>query len=975
MDFDSLIPDDAADLDPQSAAASKGAKPLVDIASNVWEQGGQNIHNALEKSKQGDLSGLQDMAIQNAISTLGVGAIKPSAKFIGYQELGEGQHLPLFNIIGEGHPMHGSTVSPTTLAKQGIEVPSIPTVEEWIASTSSKTTPKMADGGELDLSEGKPSDLKGDFIHFDDLPSDASKPITNLAPLSNTLSNGLSNNVVSDVPQSQPDFDSLVSDEDKYGSTSQQLATIGEGLAEGVAGPLAPAAEIGLGLTTPEDIRGRAATNPYLKGGSKLAGFAGSMLTGVGEAALLGKAGEAVVGAANLSSRIGKAALQGATEMGLLSAGDEVTKQIIQDPDASLQTAIADVGLSALLGAGGGAAFTAISPLWEGAFANKTGKLIEDFKGRIHQKLNNPEPLSSVAEELTEHYENIKNIADDVYGPTGLKARDIAKSMPEMHSGINLQVQELNEGLADSLSKMSEKPYNYPERLTSKLQDDVRNWEKTIYNPEATATDIFNATQDLKQTVQGYSKYGKFVAPHDEAYDFIKETKNIARTLRESLEDESVWKNAAVRQKEINKAFTEFKPALEAFEKKFTTQVPSESGSSRIIDPGKIQTYLNQVGKASGEVKQDVLKNFIDASEKYTETLAKSHQNLGLESPYIHSPLAATHETLKELSPGMKLADALIKSAKEGTGPGIGAAIGSAASHATGIPGGGLLGAILGEKVISPWIKSIFPMIAKSLFESGANSKAFKAAAEYGMTVIKGEAMLAKGAKNIFKASSEVLPVSAIPSLRQREQLIKLVSKYQENPEALTTAINGSLGGYMPNQALAMGKTLGSATQFLANNDKKDAKQAPLDSVPKESKAQQAARINALNIAEQPLIVLSKVKDGTITPSDINALQSMYPELYTKMQAKVSNELMEHINRGGIVPYKMRGSLSLFLGQPIDSSFFPGSIIAAQPLPQNASTPQAGVTKIKHSTKPLTNYAQQYQTAGQARQINKIKKG
>ncbi len=959
MDFDS-IPDDSAlsNENPQAQLAAQGAKPLVNAVTNTWEQGGQNIHNALSQADQGNYTGLQNMAVQNAMST--IGAQQPEARFLGYQETGEaGQAIPLFNVMGEGHPLHNSTVGLDTLAQHGIAAPEVPTFEQWTASQS------------------KPSFAEGGVIDFDSLQADnVSQLSPNTVPIHSNLSqsdqNAMDSNSVNS-PQKGISFDDLQDDQDKYGSTGQQALAGLEGAAEGIAGPLAPMAEVASGLTTPEAMRGRAEANPYTHGGAKAAAFIGSMATGVGEGALVAKAGEAVAKAANLSSRIGSAALRGATEMGILQTGDELTRSIVQDPDASVQTAIADVGLASLLGAGGGAAFSAVAPLWEATIGNKATKLIEDFKGRANQRLNNPATVDAVSDELQAHYDNVKNVANDVYGPTGLKSRDIAKAMPEMHEGISEQTSQIGEKLAKSVNKMIEKPYNYPERLVGKIQNDINEYESIIQKPESTPDQIFNATQDLKQTLQGYSKFGMRVAPHDEAYDFIRETKGLAHTLRESLEDESVWKNAAIRQREINKAFTEFKPSLEAFERKFTVEVPDleAGGVKRIIDPAKINTYINQLGKPSAEIKQSMLKDFLQASGKYSEVLSKSHYNLGLESPFEHSPLAATHSTLQEITPGMHLFDTLVKSLPNATGVGIGSGVGGTLGHSTGLPSGGrigaILGGILGEKTLSPLIKSILPAIMKPLLEGRADANGLKAAAEYGASILKGDMAMTKGAKNIFKAGAEVLPLSMIPTLAKREQLTKLVANLQNNPGQMPT--NSAVAGYMPDHGVALGSTVGNATRYITSQLPDKSKQNPLDSTPVENTAQKAARTNTLNIAQQPLVVYSKVKDGTVTQQDVASLNAMYPALYNKMKQKVSDELTSHISKGGIVPYQTRIGLSIFLGQPMDSTFTGMSILAAQPQPsQQAPQQQMGKPPSQSSMKGLSKLPQSYQTPSQASQ-------
>ncbi len=56
---------------------------------------------------------------------------QPTAKFLGYQEDGQGGHVALYNV--EGGPRNGSTLSAATLEKEGIEIPQTPSVEEYKA--------------------------------------------------------------------------------------------------------------------------------------------------------------------------------------------------------------------------------------------------------------------------------------------------------------------------------------------------------------------------------------------------------------------------------------------------------------------------------------------------------------------------------------------------------------------------------------------------------------------------------------------------------------------------------------------------------------------------------------------------------------------------------------------------------------------------------------------------------------------------
>lgn len=196
--------------------------------------------------------------------------------------------------------------------------------------------------------------------------------------------------------------------EDKYGSPGQMAITALEGAAHGVAGPLATLAETKL-LGVPEhEILGRQKENPITHGVGQAVGLGGSLLTGVGEGALMAKAGEgaaalAGLGEATLGAKVGSAAVRQAMEMSILEGSDEVSKMILKDPEASTQSAIANVGMAAALGGAGGAIMTgAINPLWAATAGPKIDSFLHTLKGHLDgtSKLVLPEAVESAANEL-----------------------------------------------------------------------------------------------------------------------------------------------------------------------------------------------------------------------------------------------------------------------------------------------------------------------------------------------------------------------------------------------------------------------------------------------------------------------------------------------------------------------------------------------------------------------------------------------
>jgi len=187
--------------------------------------------------------------------------------------------------------------------------------------------------------------------------------------------------------------------EEKYGTFGQQAITALEGAGSALTFGLSTAAERGLGVN-PEDIQARREVNPMAHGAGELAGIGLGMLTGTGEAAALEAAGKgvaklagAVLPEAMAIGKIGSTAAKLATENALFQAGDETSKMFAGDPHQSVGTAMADIGLSGLLGAGTGVAFGSVSPLWKATLGSKVDEVLGAIKskaGGIEGQLSQP---------------------------------------------------------------------------------------------------------------------------------------------------------------------------------------------------------------------------------------------------------------------------------------------------------------------------------------------------------------------------------------------------------------------------------------------------------------------------------------------------------------------------------------------------------------------------------------------------------
>lgn len=850
----------------------------------------------------------------------------------------------------------------------------------------------MADGGEV--SSPTPAGLE-EFINTPESQPmvDNSAPI----PTSPNADEGYANQ----VPHGLDQFISQEIKEEKYGSTGQQALAGLEGVGRGLAGFLAPLAEKQLGVKE-EDILGREEIYPGTHIAGEVLGLVGpALLTGGGSAAvragaegagLLATAAKLTQGAAiekiaaklapvageTLASKIGSAAAKGAIENVLFSGSDEVSRLILNDPNQSAQTAFTDIGLSAALGGilGGGA--NAASHLWQAKVGDKGSKLVADFTGRVKEHIENPDPVSAMTQELTDYYQGMKEWAHDVHGANGLKAQNIAKVIPEMSEKIASQVSSVSSKVDETLAKLAKDPH------ASILDDAIGKYKSAVSSDSP--VEIFNGMQELKQQLQEWGKYNKATTPLSER-PFRNAARELAQELRTSLEDTKVWNKAAEIQTGINKALAGtpkgdieegiaknvgYISALKDFEKKFTAEVAGE----RVIDPTKINTYLNQLGKPNAELKQEMLKNFLDASEKYKKEITGLHAGVGLDSPITSSSLNVTESTLGKKTLGSKMADIFLsKGLGTAGGHGIAGALGATMGS---LLGHGEIGAIIGERALGPFFSSILPAIAKGLVNFGNNSKGFKAAVDYAMAVTKGESLVNKAAKGLFKPGAALLPTHFLPNEREKAKLDKLVEEAIQDPSKMFNAPD-QLGHYMPEHGAAVSQTVGTAVQYLRSLKPGVDKPAPLDSKPVPSSAAKARYNNALDIAQQPLTVLDKIQKGTITLNDVKDLMSIYPDLYKRLNQKLTGEMTDHLSKDQSIPYKTRLGLSMFLGQPLDSTMSQQSLqsvmqMSGGPLKQVTQQPHQGRSPGGVKSAPaLQKMPGLYQTPEQARIHQKTK--
>lgn len=707
----------------------------------------------------------------------------------------------------------------------------------------------------------------------------------------------------------------IETEEEHFGSPGQQIAAGLEGVAQGAIGALAPALEESAGITTGENIRAREKAHPVTHGVGEALGFVGSLAGGLGEASLAGQVGN--IGehvAAILPETVSKIAATGiktGAEMAALAASSELSKMVEADPNQTLGSAAINVGLSGLIGGAGGVVIGSVSPLWQKA-KNIIGveKIASDFMAETKAIQEAGDPIVSATNELKGRINEADNLWKTMSeSKPEVLARAMPEATPENAAKIDGQIQEISGHMEKALRSASESVKT--RNAVPYLAEDFNAFQQAVSNPNATFADKFVATNKLKTTLEGYAKWGMT----EEGTAKAALGRNLSNIIRPALEDTKVWGAAGDVQRVTNEAISDMIAAT----KDFRSQVTSKTLGEADIAPEKVQTLLNQTNAGKISRKANAVGNFLDATQKYADAINEVHLDNGLEAPLTSklNPTPVLDRALNTpLTPGVEfarwankrgaasLANALGESGASVVGGGLGALVGHP-----------LAGAWLGEKALSP----IFSALAKPLAETAIDSAAAKGAVDYLGSAFRGQKILDDSVSNLFTKGNEVIAKELIPDQESRMRLQKSLD-YASNPSNALN-VGGSIGHYLPGHATAAAEATAQATNYLSSLKPTQPALSPLDATPPVDKTAQAKYNRALDVAQQPLMVLKHVKDGTLLPQDVQTLRTIYPGLHDAMIKKITDGIIQKKTGDFHMPYSQRVSLNLLLGgNPLDST-------------------------------------------------------
>lgn len=210
------------------------------------------------------------------------------------------------------------------------------------------------------------------------------------------------------------------------------------------------------------------------------------------------------------------------------------------------------------------------------------------------------------------------------------------------------------------------------------------------------------------------------------------------------------------------------------------------------------------------------------------------------------------------------------------------------------------------------------------------NASGFKIMVDYIRQVLKGDSNTNKAIDGLIKGAPVIIPQHLKPDDKAKEKLDKRVKEFGENPSAMLDTFQ-DFNHYMSDHGMAIAAASASAVNYLNSIRPVERRESPLDDPTPPSQYEKQNYDVALSVAQQPLMILEDIKDGTLNSVKLGHLQNLYPDFYANMRFRIMNELVNVKVKGEKIPYKTRMGLSLFLGTPLDSTMKPEGIMALQP--------------------------------------------
>ena len=735
----------------------------------------------------------------------------------------------------------------------------------------------------------------------------------------------------------------------------------------------ADAAGTGVGIIAPMLVGDEAGPLNLVSGVGKL-GSAAEHAT----ASIL-PAGESL--ASRILSKAGSKAVGSAVEGAAYGAGNVVSEAALGDPDTVAQHAVAQIGLSALLGGGLGATVglgaavvpealkvakaglsnlgDKLSGLAGDGFVKASSAVSGVPEASIAEALENrgatlatPEAraqaATDAAESLAEQYKNtdaaLKQANRDIRPVESSDLLKVDETNPKSvnPSIVNEEYQRVFNKVGDAVAEMRAKPDIYPGRFASKLED-IQSGLLRDGQSAQSPSEIFKTIDGLKQDLDAkVLKYNGVAAASDS--DALNLVKSLRTDIKKSLENEGVFGPAASRQAAFNEAQNEYLTAKKEFEKNFLYKTKSNSGGTVYkANPSKVNSFFNSVGTPQNEIKKQALDRYMAASKSMVDQIQESYDAApaGKFDAGAHQSLATKNAQMVSQAEDHAAHAKLLGTVNTGDA-GMNPLVAGSVAHAFGLPGTAIGAGVGAYKALANPGGTISRLVAlesiaqKSAAKISSGVKSVISGSSRAFSIGRGE-VAAGLAKDFGKDSDESSPTYA----KRTEDIQSLYGNIEKFQDKLVNATS-DVGKHAPNIAASMQQTAVTGVSFLNSKIAAHPKGGPLDPEWAPPKSEISKFNRYYNAVQNPHSILKQAAAGTLTQEGVEAVSTVYPQFYAQIQSEIASQLVGKKS----VSYRQKAMLSLLSGQAMTGSLKPAAIAATQnvygQMAANAKQPSQG---------------------------------
>lgn len=175
------------------------------------------------------------------------------------------------------------------------------------------------------------------------------------------------------------------------------------------------------------------------------------------------------------------------------------------------------------------------------------------------------------------------------------------------------------------------------------------------------------------------------------------------------------------------------------------------------------------------------------------------------------------------------------------------------------------------------------------------------------------------------------------PSLKQKRSEYKaLVPKIQAaagDPNVVADHVASAFGTLQGTPLLkqAMATKMTIASQYLAQHMPKDplaGRYLTPDASGWEPSDSELSKFHRrMAVVQDPKVAMTKIADGSVSPEEMDALKTVYPEIFNKLKTQMTEQLMV---KGVKIPYDKRIAIGTLFGIPTDPSLEPEMVAKLQ---------------------------------------------